>query len=243
MDYKIEYIDEFEVLRYLGFKNFRAGDRKRGNAGSDTSAEVAATLEEVGVLAEEVKRIARPKGIYQRVPLTKREGEYYLLDGGLHLPGKSIKNHLKESREVILITGTLGISIDQYLRSSQLTDMKKAVICDSIASVAIENILDQVQAQIRQTLAEGEFLTDRFAPGYGDLPLELNGLLAGLLDTKRGIGLTVSSSGIMIPRKSILAILGVAGNAQPQFARGCAVCAMKEDCNYNKAGELCKTIN
>lgn len=243
MDYKIEYIDESDVLRYLGFKNFRAGVVKRGTGETETSPEVEATLKEVREMAGEILRVARPKGIYQRIPLTRRDGEFYLLDGSLHLPGKSIKHHLKESHEVILITGTLGIAIDQYLRSTQLKDMKRAVMSDSIASVAIENILDQVQEEIEQGLGDGEYLTDRFAPGYGDLPIELNRRLAGLLDTKRQIGLTVSASGIMIPRKSVMAIIGVADRPQGKFARGCANCTMKEDCSFNKAGEICKGTN
>lgn len=237
MDYQVEFIDEFEVLRYLGFRQFRAGERKEGCAAAQGSDQVQETLLEIRGLARELQAIARPKGIFKRIPLTVEAGEYSLLNGNLPLPGKSIRNHLKESREVILVTGTLGVSIDEYLRRLQLRDMKKAVLSDSIASVAIENILDQVQQDIRKTLSATEFLTDRFAPGYGDLPMTLNGPLAQILDTKRAIGLTVSGSGIMIPRKSILAIIGLADKAQPQFARGCAACTMNQDCNYNKAGK------
>ena len=236
MDYQIRSVNESEVLRYLGYKDFRAGALKRGIVPENTP-ELELTRAEIRELAEELARIARPKGIWKRIPLIRQQDELCLLDGALTLPGKSISHHLKDSQEVILITGTLGITVDQYLRSLQLTDLKKAVMTDSVASVAIENILDQIQAEIRLTLAEGEYLTDRFAPGYGDLPIGLNGTLAQLLDTKRRIGLTVSASGIMIPRKSIMAIIGVAGSAQPQFTRGCANCSMTEECNFSKVGK------
>lgn len=238
MDYQINSVDESEVLRYLGYKDFRAGVLKRGTA-PEASPELEMIRSEIRQLADELTGIARPKGIWKRLPLIRNDGELSLLNGSLPLPGKSIRNHLKDSSEVILITGTLGITVDQYLRSVQLTDLKKAVMTDSIASSAIENILDQIQAQIRLTLAEGEFLTDRFAPGYGDLPIGLNSILAQLLDTKRQIGLTVSASGIMIPRKSIMAIIGVAGSAQPQFTRGCANCTMSEECNFSKVENKC----
>lgn len=233
MDYRIECIDEFEVLRYLGFKQFRPGELKKGLP--EMTAQVEETLLEVRAMSGELKTTARPKGTFLRIPLTRKEDKFYLLDGNLELPGRSIANHLKDSSEVILISGTLGITVDQYLRKLELSDMKKAVMTDSIASVAIENILDQVQNEIRQTLKEGEFLTDRFAPGYGDLPISLNRTLAEILDTRRRIGLTVSGSGIMIPRKSIMAIIGVADREQPQFARGCSTCTMKKDCTYSKA--------
>ena len=237
MDYKIECVDEFEVMRYLGFRQFRAGELKSRSSAVALTPEVEETLREVRLLTEEIREIARPRGTFRRVPLSCMENEYYLLNGKLHLPGRSIKNHLKDSREAILITGTLGISIDQHLRSLQVSDIKKAVMSDSVASAAIENILDQIQADIRSTLTAGEHLTDRFAPGYGDLPIELNGPLSQLLDTKRRIGLTVTGSGIMIPRKSILAIIGVADREQPRFARGCSTCSMNKECNYKKAGK------
>lgn len=238
MNYTIQCVDGFEVLRYLGFRQFRAGERKGGDSPPELSPEVLTTLEEVRRLAGEIRDIARPCGTFRRVPLSLKDNEYYLLDGRLHLPGRSIKHHLKDSGEAILIAGTLGLSVDQHLRSLQVSDIRKAVMMDSVASVAIENILDQVQADIRATLAPGEYLTDRFAPGYGDLPMELNGPLSQLLDTKRRIGLTVTGSGIMIPRKSILAVIGVAHLEQPQFTRGCTSCSMNRECNYRKAEKL-----
>lgn len=233
MDYEIECIDETEVMGYLGFRQFRAGQLKT-NDGVELTPEVMETLLEVRLLTEEIKNIAKPRGTFRRVPLTYLNNEYSLLSGELKLSGRSITNHLKDSTEAILISGTLGISIDQLLRNLEVKDIKKALMMDSVASVAIENILDQIQADLRRTLAEGEHLTDRFAPGYGDLPLELNGPLSELLDTKRKIGLTVTSSGIMIPRKSILAIIGVADREQRPLARGCSTCRMIKECNYSK---------
>jgi hypothetical protein len=54
-----------------------------------------------------------------------------------------------------------------------------------------------------------ESITWRFSPGYGDLPLDTHINLLGALDTSRKIGLTVSRSLILIPSKSVTAIIGV----------------------------------
>ena len=67
----------------------------------------------------------------------------------------------------------------------------------------------QAAVYLQFILYNDRFLTDRFSPGYGDFPMESSKDLVGLLDAGRRIGLTVSQSGILIPRKSVTAVLGV----------------------------------
>jgi cobalamin-dependent methionine synthase I len=49
----------------------------------------------------------------------------------------------------------------------------------------------------------------RYSPGYGDLGIENNKGILDVLSAQRNIGLTITDSGIMIPRKSVVAIMGV----------------------------------
>ncbi len=58
-------------------------------------------------------------------------------------------------------------------------------------------------------MAQALYLTDRFSPGYGDMPLAQSGQICEVLNTGRSIGLTVSQSGILMPRKSVTAVLGI----------------------------------
>ncbi|MBR3258643.1 MAG: vitamin B12 dependent methionine synthase, partial [Eggerthellaceae bacterium] len=46
-------------------------------------------------------------------------------------------------------------------------------------------------------------------PGYGDLPLEVQPDLLGLLDASRRLGITLSDSLLMSPTKSVTAIVGL----------------------------------
>ena len=79
----------------------------------------------------------------------------------------------------------------------------------------------------------------RYSPGYGDLPLSLQGDLLSLLDAPRRVGLTASASHILIPRKSVTAFLGVADNPIEQTIRSCLGCPAREGCQYRKAGGHC----
>lgn len=98
---------------------------------------------------------------------------------------------LSGCQEAILLAVTLGPQIEQLLMRREVTDMADALIMDACASAAIENVCDHFEFDLREQLKrEGKFLTDRFSPGYGDLPLHTQRRLCEALNTARRIGLT-----------------------------------------------------
>jgi cobalamin-dependent methionine synthase I len=122
----------------------------------------------------------------------------------------------------------------------EVTDMADAVIMDACASVAVENVCDHFEFDLRRQLeGEGQYLTDRYSPGYGDLPLNCQSRLCDALDAQRRIGLTVTASSIMVPRKSVTAILGISDRPQTLRKRGCEVCSLFLTCPYRKEGIRC----
>ncbi len=118
--------------------------------------------------------------------------------------------------------------------------MADAVIMDACASTAVENVCDNFEFDLRERLrVEGLTLSDRFSPGYGDLPLQCQPALCAALNTVRRIGLTVTPNLILVPRKSVTAILGISDRPQPLRKRGCAVCSLFQTCPYRKEGVTC----
>ena len=94
----------------------------------------------------------------------------------------------------------------------------------------------------REVEAEGLYLTDRFGPGYGDLPLSAQKKLCAALDTGRRIGLSLSPSLLMIPGKSVTAVLGIADMQKPLRKRGCENCSLFRDCMYRRDGKNCQGV-
>ena len=84
-------------------------------------------------------------------------------------------------------------------------------------------------------------MTDRYSPGYGDLPLTLQPQLLSLLDAARQIGLTLTDTCLMTPRKSVTALFGLSGRPPARHASGCQSCSLKETCSYRKAGISCRS--
>ena len=162
------------------------------------------------------------------------------LDCGLLLPGEDLRRHLSGCREAVLLAATLSQGVDALLRRTQLCDLSRSLVLESCATAAIEEVCDRGEAVIRESYP-GRSLTSRYSPGYGDLPVTLQGELLALLDTPRQLGLCATGSSILTPRKSVTAVIGVreAGVETPPQKRSCESCSLRESCAYRRAGSRC----
>ena len=207
-------IDREQWLRSMGVK---------GKADESLEASLAQA-------EQQLLKAAAPQAIYRILDLDAVE-----------LAGGAIKKHLEGCHEMAIMGATLGTAIDHLIRTSQIRDMAAAVILDCGASVLIEQICDAFELQMKEA-AGGGFLTGRFSPGYGDLPIETQGRLIKILDGPRKIGLTVTQSYIMIPRKSVTAILGIADHPVSGYLATCSECTLKDTCVLRKEGKNCAGI-
>ena len=142
--------------------------------------------------------------------------------------GFSLKKHLEGCHKVIVMALTLGIGTDNLIRKLQVTDMAKAVMADSGASVLVECLCDKYEEHIKS-------VTD----GYGDCPLEMQKSVISYVDGQRKIGLNVTANFLMIPRKSVTAIIGVADHPVKGRLATCGECVLREKCTLRREGKFC----
>ncbi|MDO5650149.1 MAG: vitamin B12 dependent-methionine synthase activation domain-containing protein, partial [Gallicola sp.] len=191
---------------------------------------------ELDSLIEEFKAVAKPKWIMREFTLKNLE----LLGTNLVLKGESIKKLLESCQSVVLFATTLGRDIETLLSRYSKSNISKAILADSVASAAIEDICEEIEYEIKvEKSKESLYLTDRFSPGYGDMDISQSAEICKVLDTERKIGLTTSNTGIMIPRKSVNAIIGISKENQSFRARGCGNCMMRPHCEFRKKGVVC----
>lgn len=212
-----------EALRYLG-----AGRNPPESLRRETSA----------LLTELQKRI-QPRCVYRLFPLRRERGDFYLQESAIVLRGESVRVMLEDCDAVFLLLCTLGAAFDNALRATEARDMSKAVILDACGSALTEGGCDAAEREL-SARCPGRFLTDRFSPGYGDVPLTLQAEICALLDASRRLGVCVTDSMTLNPRKSVTAIVGVANRPQKARVRGCAYCGMKEACALRKSGASCQ---
>ncbi len=219
MEPRLTELNHNEVLLYLGYKG----------------QEIDPSLEnQISRCIGKVMKTARPRLVYRRIPV---------LDGAippLVLEGNDIRELLSTCHEAIIMAATLGSEAETLLRRMEVMNMADALIMDSAESTAIENVCNNFESDLRKELsADGLFLTDRFSPGYGDLPLESQKQISAFLDTEHRIGLTITENHLMIPRKSVTCIMGISRVEQKLRKRGCEVCSMFRSCTYRKNGRSC----
>lgn len=188
-------------------------------------------MNQMAMAEEKLMRMAMPQGIFRFMELDDA------VKRTVGFEGNAVKKHLEGCREIVIMGVTLGIQTDQLIRTSQIRDMAQAVILDSGASILIEQICDQLEERIKDTT--DMYLTGRYSPGYGDYPIEAQSWLVRALDAQRKIGLTVNESHIMIPRKSITAIIGAADHPVSGYLATCEECTIKDKCILRKEGKNC----
>lgn len=209
-----------EILMYLG------------HHGQEVTPEIR---RQILSAAGEVKRAAVPRLVYSRMPV--ENGEIV----GFPMEGNDIRALLRPCREAVLLAATVGARVEQILMRYEVTNMADAVIMDACASVAAENVCDHFEADLREQLGrEHLLLTSRFSPGYGDLPMDTQRRMCEILNTSRRIGVAVTESCIMVPRKSVTAVMGISETPQEIRKRGCEACGMFLNCSYRRRGIVCE---
>ena len=222
MSIEVGQLNLDEVLRYMGCPPDQAEEELRGKV-SEWSGQIC--------------QAAKPRWAYRVFQLTLEEGGVRL-SCGLLLPGRDLKAHLAGCHQVVLFCATLGAQVDALIRKAESGDMLQALSMDCAAAAAVEQVCDQIELELQGKFPGCSF-PFRFSPGYGDLPLSLQGELLNLLDAPRRVGLTATSSHILLPRKSVTAFLGVSEGPVERHVRSCLGCPAHETCQYRKSGGHC----
>ena len=206
-------ISRRDGLRYLGLsgsniagtaaygKNIGANDDIGcDQVGADKIAELISSCE------KQISEAAMPGYVYKRFKASECP---------LPFEGQDIKEHLEGCEYVILTAATLGQEVDRLIRRTEVTDMARAFVLDGLASAASEQVCRTADLALHER-TPGLYMTWRFSPGYGDFPLSVQRMLLSLLDAERRIGLCVSDSGILTPRKSITGVIGLTERKLPE---------------------------
>ncbi|MGM9630327.1 methionine synthase [Butyricicoccus sp.] len=205
-------LDRAEVLRYMG------------HAGGD--ADIAETAQRA---MDRIVEIAQPR--WKWIVCTP---------DALPLSGNDIRRHLDGCDRMAVLCATLGAAVDREIRRTGHRSMLDALALDAAAGDAIEKVCDAAEDEIRMQFGQdGFYVTGRFSPGYGDLPIGIQRDLLALCDAPRRIGLSVTPSNLLTPGKSVTALLGISAHPVSGRGRGCGTCRLSADCPYRKRGTHC----
>ena len=135
---------------------------------------------------------------------------------------------------------TIGNDIERKTRLYEKTNLTKALILDSCATTAVEEVCDIVEEEVRKKAENDNMdITFRYSPGYGDLPLDVQNSFLRTLDAQKRIGLIASENNLLFPRKSVTAIIGIIEKGVSKKKKSCKECNNYENCSFRREGESC----
>ncbi len=219
----ITKLNQAEALRYMGY----------GNAMPDDNMQ--AILDDC---ERQLVEVIQPRYVYKVFNIDRSDGGIAIEGTSLVFKGEDIKKHLADCEQCVLMCATISQGADKLIRLFEATDMTKALMTDCLASSAIEQVCNLAEEEIKAECAD-YFFTWRFSPGYGDLPIEVQRDFISALNAQKRIGLNTTENMILIPRKSVTAIMGISKSEIPKGRRGCVTCKMKDTCEYRKRGNHC----
>lgn len=211
-------IDRKEIFRYLGYRGKEAD---------------LAIKELVESCMEELLRTAEPRTLVGEYPIRLLEDG--IIDfGSFRVKSRNLMKNLGGCDRVLLMAVTLGLDVDRLLVKYGKLQVSRAVVLQASAAAMIEAYCNEHCREWRQIYAEkGLYLRPRYSPGYGDFSLGCQSAILNELDAAKRIGITLTDGGLMVPTKSVTAVIGLSPVQELCLVEGCESC-MNETCPYRR---------
>ena len=123
---------------------------------------------------------------------------------------RSLDEWLVGCDRVVIFAATVGLEIDRLIAKYSRVAPARAMCLQALGTERVEALCDVFCEEMKMRAQKnGEIVTKRFSPGYGDLPLKMQKEVFRLLNCSVRIGLTLNESLLMSPTKSVTAIMGI----------------------------------
>jgi hypothetical protein len=158
--------------------------------------------------------------------------ERLLLQDGRTIRSRLIARHLAAASRLIVILATIGVRLEEHVSKIWEEDMVYALAMDGVGSAAVEALANAACQYFEQQAAEeGLQVSIPLSPGMVDWPVEDGQPQIFDLLGEAGKSVQLTSSYIMVPKKSLTMVIGV-GKDMSSTGRTCDYCSMRATCRY-----------
>lgn len=212
-------IPEKEVRRYMGF-------RGPVEASAETDAMISKAI-------ASLEKDCSPRYVSAEFPVCVEGTAVHLAD--IVIESRSLSRNLTGCTGCVLFAATAGPFCDMLVKRASVTSSAYASCCQAAGAAAIEAYCDLINDKIRcEYEAKGLFARPRFSPGYGDLALSHQKDWFRLLDITKNTGIELTGSLLMVPTKSVTAIIGLSPEKLPCVRQGCEACTLSQTCAFSR---------
>lgn len=208
-------LDRQEIMRYMG--------------GGDESL-----LPMIDRAEQEVIAAARPKHVSRHIPLHVDSLSGWIDLAGTRIESRDLAAHLVGCEEGVLFACTLGVGVDSLVKRYSFTDVPMLPVIQAVAAAYTEYCADTAQKEWEDyALQHKLYLRPRYSPGYGDFRLECQRFLFEVLQISKTIGVTLTDNYLMVPFKSVTAVIGLSEDPSLCHINKCMTCSAK-NCPFRK---------
>jgi hypothetical protein len=175
--------------------------------------------------------LLHPVALTREIAVQAHRHERMLLAGGATLTGPLVTRHLAGAQRVVAAVCTIGAELEESVTRLLNEDPLYALALDGLGNAAVESLAQQVCTRINHKIqAEGLQSSTPLSPGSPEWPVEIGQpQIFSLLDLSLS-GIRLTSSGMMLPKKSISFIVGL--GLEMSQTNLCEVCSLQETCRY-----------
>ena len=148
------------------------------------------------------------------------------------LKGSLVAQHLLPAKKVFVILCTIGASLEQYAAEVMAADMVLGLALEGVGSAAVEVLANQACNFFEAQAALGGLNTTiPLSPGMVGWPVEQGQPQIFKLLDGAAIGVALTPSFMMIPRKSLTMVVGAGQDLAIQGST-CDYCSLRATCLY-----------
>jgi hypothetical protein len=195
---------------------------------------------EIGHLIRELlsslkkSRLLEPTAAYEYYAVRRMSGSQISMEGDRAIHGQLLPAIFPEAKELAPVVITIGPELEKQVTDySRSGETLRGMILDGIGSAAVDSLVLEVLRLIdSESSSRGYQISSPVNPGMAGFPLTEQWNLLGLVNTDE-IGVRLTSSGVLVPRKSISMVIGI-GPQMTKWTRAevCARCSLRETCDY-----------
>ena len=223
--------DKKEIYRYLGYR------------GSEPDPNVAAAVDQC---LDQLQSAVTPRYVFRKFEVEHisgageadgADGAEILRIAGTEIRSRALARNLRGCSQAYLMAATLGMGPDRLITRASVSQMSRAVILQAAAAAMIEAWCDEVNRMIiREASSQGLHCRPRFSPGYGDFSIDHQRDFAQILRLQKEIGLSLTQTLLMMPSKSVTAVIGLSDEKSDCLLQGCEMCGKRRECAFSRIG-------
>ncbi|MBA7561784.1 hypothetical protein ES708_03427 [subsurface metagenome] len=182
--------------------------------------------------------LLEPAAAYEYYTVSGMNGSRISLEGDKAVHGPALPAILPEAKELVVLICTIGPKLEKQASDyTKKGEALRGMLLDGIGSAAVDTLVPKILRIIAGEVApRGYEISSPVNPGMPGFPMSEQWNLVELAKAHE-IGVSLTPSGILVPRKSTSMVIGV-GPKMTRWTQAevCARCSLRKTCPYKIQG-------